>query len=161
MSGDYLTEDQVLEGVVRFLQQKGRTTNKQVRRLAEASTKQHGVDLHIKLSDEKNQDNNYFIEAKGNLRSDGEKARSAFNTNFRWAISQIILRMRVDSRRNNYIYGIAIPDVEIVKAKKMIAENWALRELKVRLYGAYRDEQDRLFASEYTPSQIYDKRTGR
>lgn len=156
-SNDLLTEDQVLEGVAAYLQQKGRTTNKTVKSIAEASSKMHGVDLHIKLADAKNQGNNYFIEAKGNLKSDGTIMKSTFNTNFRWALSQIILRMNVDSRRNNYIYGIAIPDVEIKKAIKIIGSNWALCELKVRLYGAYRDENGTLSAHEYTPNKIYQK----
>lgn len=152
-----LTEDQVIEGVVNFLYRKGRTTNRKVRSIADASRKQHGVDLHIKLADDKNQGNNYFIEAKGNLKSNGENAKSQFGTNFRWAISQIVLRMQVDSRRNNYIYGIAMPNSEIEKAVKMIENNWALSELKLRLYGAYTDEDGVLFAIEYSPRDIYKK----
>ncbi len=152
-----LTEDQVIEGVANFLKQKGRTVNKSVKRLAEASKRQHGIDLHIKLADEKNQGNNYFIEAKGNIRSDGQAMRSSFTTNFRWALSQIVLRMRVDSRRNNYIYGVAMPDSEIKKAIAMIEGNWALKELKVRLYGAFRCDEGTLFAKEYSPKDIYGK----
>lgn len=152
-----MTEDQVIKGVVSFLKQKGRTTNRTVKRIADASRKQHGVDVHIRLADGKNQGNNYFIEAKGNLRSDGSLMKSRFDTNFRWAISQIILRITVDSTHNNYIYGIAMPDTEIERAIKTVRHNWALRSLKIRLYGAYVDETGTLTAREYTPRMVYHK----
>ena len=100
---DYLTEDEVIQGVTNYLMQKGKTSNKQVIQMADTASKQHGVDLKIKLANDQNKGNLYFIEAKGNKRADGSKMKSSWNTNFRWAISQIILRMEVDSRRNNYI----------------------------------------------------------
>ena len=80
---------------------------------------------------------------------------STANTNFRWAISQIILRITVDSTKNNYIYGIAIPNSEIKRAIKLIENNWALKHLKIRLYGAYRNDEGELTAIEYCPRDIY------
>ena len=80
--------------------------------------------------------------------------RSTYNTNFRWAISQIILRIQVDSTKNNYIYGIAMPKSDIEKCIKLISNNWALRHLKIRLYGAYFDN-GQLTAKEYLPKDIY------
>lgn len=153
---DYLTEDEVIEGVLNYLMQKGRTTNKQVIRQADTVKKEHGVDLKVKLANDNNHGNTYFIEAKGNLRADGKKMKSSWNTNFRWAISQIILRMDVDSRRNNYIYGIAVPHAQIEKCTQLIEGNWALKHLKLRLYGAYR-EDDQLIAKEYCPRDIWGK----
>ena len=151
---DYLTEDEVIEGVVTYLMQKGRTSNKQVIRQADTAKKEHGVDIKIKLANDQNRGNLYFIEAKGNLRADGKKMKSSWNTNFRWAISQIILRMDVDSRRNNYIYGIAVPHAHIKNCINLIEGNWALKHLKLRLYGAYW-ESGQLTAKEYCPKDIW------
>lgn len=153
---DYLTENEVIEGVKNYLLQKGKTSKKQVMITADAKKKEHGVDLKIKLANDQNRGNLYFIEAKGNKRADGSIMRSSWNTNFRWAVSQIILRMHVDSRNNNYIYGIAVPDSQIKSCIQLVEENWALRHLKLRLYGAYwKDGQ--LTAKEYYPKDIYAK----
>ena len=162
---EYLTENEVIEGVKNYLEQKGKTSQKRVISRSDAESKERGVDLLIKLENEKKNGNWYFIEAKGNKRADGTPMRSTANTNFRWALSQIILRMKVDSRKNNYIYGIAMPDSEIIGhgkqkgCKKLIEENWALKHLKVRLYGAFYDKDNGvLTAREYLPKDIYTER---
>lgn len=155
---DYLTENEVIQGVTNFLLHKGKTANKRVINISDAEKKEHGVDLQIKLENDDKHGNLYFIEAKGNKRSDGTKMRSSWNTNFRWAISEIILRMKVDSRNNNYIYGIAVPNSYIDKCIKLIRENWALKHLKIRLYGAYW-ENGQLTAKEYCPKDIYINKT--
>ncbi len=156
MEKDLLTENEVIEAVINYLNTKGRTEIKTVVHRSDASHKEHGVDLQIKLANAKGHGNNYFIEAKGNKRSDGTVMRSTFNTNFRWAISQIILRIKVDSTKNNYIYGIALPDSDAQKAIKLIHDNWALKHLKIRLYGARHNENGDLEAVEYRPSDIYN-----
>ena len=153
---DYLTEDEVIQGVSNYLLRKGKTSNKKVITMANTASKAHGVDLKIKLANDQNNGNLYFIEGKGNKRADGTKMKSSWNTNFRWAISQIILRMDVDSRRNNYIYGIAVPNAQIPGCIKLIKGNWALKHLKLRLYGAYW-ENGELTAKEYCPKDIYEK----
>jgi len=153
---DYLTEDEVIQGVSNYLLHKGKTSNKKVITTADTASKAHGVDLKIKLANDQNNGNLYFIEAKGNKRSDGVKMKSSWNTNFRWAISQIVLRMDVDSRRNNYIYGIAVPNAHIPRCINLIKNNWALKHLKLRLYGAYW-ENGELTAKEYCPKDIYKK----
>ena len=155
MKKERLSENEVIEGVINYFLGKGRTEVKSVLHASDAAEREHGVDLHIKLANEKGHGNQYFIEAKGNKRTDGRTMRSAFGTNFRWAISQIILRIKVDSTKNNYIYGIALPNSEMPNAVKLIRDNWALKRLKIRLYGAFRDENGRLTATEYLPSQIY------
>ena len=155
-TADYLTENQVIKGVQNYLHNKGRTTQKRVINKSDAATKEPGVDLLIKLENDKKHGNWYFIEAKGNLKADGTAMKSSYLTNFRWAISQIILRIKVDSRHNNYIYGIAMPRSDIKKCIKLIHENWALKHLKIRLYGAYIDDNGELTALEYLPSEIYD-----
>ena len=157
MEKDLLTENEVIDAVINYLNSKGNTQITKILRRSDASQKQHGVDLQVKLANEKGNGNNYFIEAKGNKKSDGAIMRSSANTNFRWAISQILLRIKVDSTKNNYIYGIAIPNSEIKNAIKLIHDNWALKNLKIRLYGAYYNENGELNAIEYCPSDIYDK----
>ena len=157
MEKDLLTENEVIDAVINYLNSKGNTQITKILRRSDASQKQHGVDLQVKLVNEKGNGNNYFIEAKGNKKSDGAIMRSSANTNFRWAISQILLRIKVDSTKNNYIYGIAIPNSEIKNAIKLIHDNWALKKLKIRLYGAYYNENGELNAIEYCPSDIYDK----
>ena len=155
MKKDLLTENEVIDAVVNYFNTKGRTEVKKVVSRADASQKEHGVDLQVKLSNDKGNGNNYFIEAKGNKRADGMPMRSTANTNFRWAISQIILRITVDSTKNNYIYGIALPNSEIKSAIKLIESNWALKHLKIRLYGAYYNDEGELKAIEYCPRDIY------
>lgn len=156
MKKDLLTENEVIDGVINFFQSKGRTKVKKIIKKSDAIQKRHGIDLQLKLSNEKGNGNNYFIEAKGNMKSDGSPMRSSFNTNFRWAISQIILRIKVNSTKNNYIYGIAVPNSDIKRAINLIHDNWALKTLKIRLYGAFYDENGTLTALEYCPEDIYD-----
>ena len=156
MKKEYLTENEVITGVESFLKCKGITEVKRVVNKADASVKEHGIDIHFKLENKNGNGNHYFIEAKGNKRSDGTVMRSSFNTNFRWSISQIILRIKVDPRKYNYIYGIAVPNSEIPKCIDMIRGNWALKHLKIRLFGALRNENGTLTAIEYKPSRIYD-----
>lgn len=151
---ELLTEDEVIQGVENFLMHKGRTAQKRLIRKSSAEQKEHGVDLIYKLENEHKRGNWYFIEAKGNKKPDGSEMRSSWNTNFRWAISQILLRIKVDSRNNNYIYGIAVPNADIEKCIKLIHDNWALKHLKIRLYGAFYDGEQ-LTAKEYLPKDIY------
>lgn len=81
--------------------------------------------------------------------------KSSCNTNFRWAPSQVILRIEVDSRKYNHIYGIALPKSDAERCRNLIKKNWALKHLKIRLYGAfYKDGQ--LTAVEYLPKDIYE-----
>ena len=152
---EYLTENQVIEGVENYLKHKGNTSRKRIINKSDAEKKERGVDLLIKLENEKKHGNWYFIEAKGNLKADGSIMKSSYLTNFRWAISQIILRIEVDSRRNNYIYGIAMPKIDVEKCIKLISRNWALKHLRIRLYGAYTREDGELTAQEYLPKDIY------
>lgn len=157
---DLLTEDEVIEGVKNFLLQKGNTKQKRVIKISRAIKKEHGVDLLIKLENESGNGNWYFIEAKGNVKSDGEEMSSQCRTNFRWAISQIILRIKVDSRNYNYNYGIAMPKSDIEDCIELIRQNWALKHLKIRLYGAFYDDGS-LTAKEYLPKNIYERRMKR
>ena len=71
--------------------------------------------------------NYIFIEAKGNLKADGSRMKSSCNTSFRWALSQGILRIEVDSRKNNHIYDIAMLRSDAERFQKRIRNNCALK----------------------------------
>ena len=157
MKTDYLTENEVITGVENYLKHKGSTKQRRVINKSDAAKKERGVDLVVKLENEKKNGNWYFIEAKGNKRADGTPMKSSYRTNFRWAISQIILRIEVDSRRNNHIYGIAMPKDDVDNCIELVEANWALKHLKLRLYGAYVDDHGELTAKEYLPKDIYTK----
>ena len=124
---DFLTENEVIQGVENFLKQKGRTSHKRIIYKADAAKKEHGVDLVLKLENQNKNGNWYFIEAKGNLKADRSKMKSSCNTNFRWALSQIILRIEVDSRKNNHIYDIAMLRSDAERFQKRIRNNCALK----------------------------------
>ena len=151
---DWLTEDEVIEGVENFLKQKGRTAQKRVIKKSSAARKEHGVDLAMKLENSSGNGNWYFVEAKGNLKSDRTKMTTPCKTNFRCALSQIILRMQVDPRNYNFNYGIAMPKSDIEKCMELISGNWAAKHLKIRLFGVCYDE-GKLVATEYLPKDIY------
>ena len=153
-SRDLLTENEVIQGVINFLGQKGITQSKRVLRKANAEKKERGVDLKFTLENLSKNGNKYIIEAKGNKNKNETAMRSAYDTNFRWALSQIILRIKVNPANYNYNYGIAMPRSDVERCIRLIRDNWALKHLKIRLYGAYYDE-DRLTAKEYLPKDIY------
>ena len=120
---DLLTENEVIQGVENFLKQKGTTSHRRVIHKADAGKKEHGVDLVLKLENENKHGNWYFIEAKGNLKADRSEMKSSCNTNFRWVLSQIILRIEVNPTKYNYNYGIALPRSDAERCKKLIRKN--------------------------------------
>ena len=64
MKKDLLTENEVIDAVISYFNTKGRTEVKKVVSRADASQKEHGVDLQIKLANAKGNGNKYFIEPK-------------------------------------------------------------------------------------------------
>ena len=69
MKKDLLTEDEVIRAVINYLNTKGHTEVRRVLHRSDASKKEHGVDLQVKLPNSKGNGNNYFIEAKGLVKS--------------------------------------------------------------------------------------------
>ena len=106
---DLLTENEVIQGVINFLDQKGITKSKRILNRANAEKKEHGIDLKFTLENRAKNGNKYIIEAKGNKNTNGTIMRSMYDTNFRWVLSQIVLRIKVNPTKYNYIYGIAMP----------------------------------------------------
>ena len=149
-----LAENDVIKGVKNFLLAKGKTSRSDVRCSANAEKKEHGIDLKIYKGTANGRGNIYHIEAKGDILASGDKKKTNFLTEFRWAVSQIILRINHPSNKNNRIYGIAIPAYEKDRCIKLIKNNWALKELGIRLYCAYKKD-GKLTADEYTPKDLY------
>lgn len=77
----------------------------------------------------------------------------AFETEFRWAISQIVLQMKELSGAT--VYGVAIPETEKEICLRLMCNNKGLKRLKVRLYLAYKAKNGEYYAEEMKPSAIY------
>ena len=73
---------------------------------------------------------------------------------FAGRLPKSFLDIKVDSRNNNYIYGIAMPRSDIEHCKKLIQDSWALKHLRLRLYGAFYQD-GKLTAVEYLPKDLY------
>lgn len=107
-----MNEDDVLTGVVNFLKYKHRRRdNFVIDHLASAKEREHGIDLKAHAMSGRHISNRYYIEAKGTLKAkDNTPKSSQFDTEFRWAISQIILQMGEFSEAT--VFGIAVPKTE-------------------------------------------------
>ena len=150
-----MNEDDVVKGVKNYLEFKNSHRDDfVVKKVASAEKREKGVDLYGYCKSGKNKSNRYYIEAKGTLKaSDNSKKKSSFNTEFRWAVSQIVLRM--EEFNNAAIYGIAIPKEKKDGCLRLMRKSKGLAKLKVRLYLADKDENGKLFAEEMNPSDIY------
>lgn len=62
---DFLTENQVIQGVENYLKQKGRTSHKRVICKADAEKKKPGVDLIVKLENERKMETGILLKQKG------------------------------------------------------------------------------------------------
>lgn len=153
-----VNENDVVEGVWNYLKDKhsSRDGFKSLIR-ADATRGDHGIDLKCVAYSGKLVSNRYYIEAKGTLKAkDNSPKKSDFRVEFRWAISQIVLRMKEWSTATNY--GIAIPATEKEPCLKIMRDSKGLNLLKVRLFLAFRTDNGDLYAEEMTPDKIYPKR---
>lgn len=151
-----MNEDNVIDGVINYLksnlQERGRKFVTDYR--AQAKDGDRGIDLRGHALSNGKWSTRYYIEAKGTLKvKDDSGKKSQFNTEFRCAISQIVLQMKELSSAT--IYGIAIPVTEKKNCLKLIKDNKGLKALKVRLYLAYKADNGEYFAEEMTPKDIY------
>lgn len=152
-----MNEDNVIDGVVNYLKDKNRhRENFKIVHRSYAKDGDHGIDLKCAAYSGKRMSNRYYIEAKGTLKAkDNSEKKSKFETEFRWAISQIILQMNELSDAS--VFGIAIPRTEKSDCLKLMKNNKGLKKLKVRLYLSYKADNGEYFAEEMTPSEIYAK----
>lgn len=151
-----MNEDNVIDGVINYLKDnlhnRGRGCRIVHRSYAEDGD--HGIDIKAYAISNSKVSTRYYIEAKGTLtaKDDAEK-KARFDTEFRFAISQIILRMKELSGAT--IYGIAVPMAKKEYCLKLLKNNKGLKALKLRLYFAYKTESGEYFAEEMTPKDIY------
>ncbi len=150
-----MNEDNVIDGVINYLKDKNRHRDgfKIIHR-SYAKDGDHGIDLKGVAYSGRRQSNRYYIEAKGTLRAkDDSEKKSKFETEFRWAISQIVLQMSELSSAS--VFGIAVPMTEKEDCLRLMRNNKGLKKLKIRLYLAYKGSNGEYYAEELKPSQIY------
>ena len=150
-----MNEDNVIDGVINYLQQKNRhRDNFKVLHRSYAKDADHGIDLKCAAYSNGIISNRYYIEAKGTLKAkDNSEKKSKFETEFRWAISQIILQM--DELSTATIYGIAVPETEKDNCLRLMKNNKGLKKLAVRLFLSYKSENGEYFAKELKAKDIY------
>lgn len=150
-----MNEDNVIDGVVNYLKKKNRHRDEfRVLHRSYAKDGDKGIDLKCAVYSSGVISNRYYIEAKGTLKvKDNSEKKSKFETEFRWAISQIILQMKELSSAT--IYGIAVPESEKEDCLRLMKDNKGLKKLKIRLYLAYKAENGEYFAKEMKPRDIY------
>ena len=150
-----MNEDNVIDGVINYLKDKNRHRDSfKIAHRSYAKDGDHGIDLKGVAYSGKRQSNRYYIEAKGTLKAkDDTEKKSKFETEFRWAISQIILQMSELSSAS--VFGIAISMTEKEACLRLMRNNKGLKKLKVRLYLAYKGSNGEYYAEELKPSQIY------
>ena len=151
-----MNEDNVIDGVINFLKDKNRKRdNFKILHRSYAKDGDHGIDIKCAAYSGTTISNRYYIEAKGTLKAkDNSEKKSKFETEFRWAISQIILQMKELSTATTY--GIAVPMTEKEDCLRLMRTNKGLKLLKVRLYLAYKADNGEYYAEEMKPSDIYE-----
>lgn len=150
-----MNEDNVIDGVINYLKDKNRKRDSfEVKHRAYAKDGDHGIDIKCVAYSGKTISNRFYIEAKGTLKAkDNSEKKSKFETEFRWAISQIILQMKELSGATTY--GIAVPMTERDDCLRLMHDNKGLKKLKIRLYLAYKADNGEYYAEEMKPKDIY------
>lgn len=151
-----MNEDDVIEGTINYLKDKNRHRDSfKVIQRCYAKDGDHGIDIKCAAYSGDTISNRFYIEAKGTLKAkDNSEKKSKFETEFRWAISQIILQMKELSAAT--AYGIAIPKTEKEDCLRLMRGNKGLKKLGVRLYLAYKADNGEYYADEMKPSEIYE-----
>ena len=150
-----INEDNVIDGVVNYLKDRHRHRDGfRVLHRSYAKDGDKGIDLKCAAYSNGVISNRFYVEAKGNLKAkDDSGKKTKFETEFRWAISQIVLQMKELSDAT--VYGIAIPEAEKDKCLRLMSNNKGLKKLGVRLYLSYKAENGEYFAKEMKPKDIY------
>lgn len=151
-----MNEDNVIDGVINYLKGTLHSHGRGCRidHRSYARDGDHGIDIKAHAISNGRTSTRYYIEAKGTLKAkDNSEKRSKFETEFRWAISQIILQMKELSSAT--IYGIAVPITEKEACLRLMKNNKGLKTLKIRLYLSFKDKNGEYYAEELTPKDIY------
>lgn len=108
--------------------------------------REKGVDIIVRDGNNQRQARYLFIECKG--RSEAKSAKSIAETNFLYALGQIVTRMSVVAK-NAYLYGLGLPKESADKALRRIPYKIA-SHLSLRLYSV----DDFGIVTEYTPKDF-------
>jgi len=133
-----ITEKFVEERILKHLAKKGWDYNVKTKNLYE-----HGCDIIITNSRNKFKANRFYIECKG--KSYAKSARAIADTNFLFALGQLITRMKVIAK-HAYKYGLGLPKESAGKALHRIP--WqAARHLCLYIFSV----DDKGNVEEYSP----------
>jgi len=136
-----ITEKFVEEAILTYLDKKGWNYNIKTKGLHE-----HGCDIIVTDSLNKNKARRFFIECKG--KSYAKSAKAIADTNFLFALGQIITRMKVIAK-HAYKYGIGLPEESAKKALRRIP--WqAARHLCLYIFSV----NDEGKVTEYSPKDF-------
>ncbi len=136
--GSEITEKYVEAAILKHLAQKGWDYNVKTKALHEK-----GCDIIITNSRNKNKATRFYIEVKG--KSYARSARSVNETNWLYALGQIITRMSVIAK-HAYKYGLGLPEVAAKVALRRIP--WqAARHLCLYIFSVDDDGN----VTEYSP----------
>lgn len=136
-----ITEKFVEECILKHLVVKGWDYNIKTKGLHE-----HGCDIVVTDSKNKNKARRFLIECKG--KSYSKSAKSVNETVWLYALGQILTRMSVIAK-HAYKYGLGLPEVSAKKALKRIP--WqAARHLCLYIFSV----DDKGMVTEYSPKDF-------
>lgn len=139
--GRLITEKFVEESILKHLAKKGWDYNVKTKDLHE-----HGCDIVVTDSRNKYKARRFYIECKG--KSYAKSARAIADTNFLFALGQLVTRMSVIAR-HAYKYGLGLPEESARKALKRIP--WqAARHLCLYIFSV----DDNGVVKEYSPKDF-------
>ena len=105
-----ITEKYIINRIVKHLAPKWKV-------ISQKSLHSHGCDIILTDLENKQKARRFLIECKA--KSYSKSAKSVNETNFLFALGQIITRMNVIAR-HAYLYGLGLPEVIALKALKRI-----------------------------------------
>jgi len=139
--GKIISEKFVEKSILEYLASKGWDYNVKTKGLHE-----RGCDIIVTDSRNKNKARRFYIECKG--KSYAKSARAIADTNFLFALGQLITRMKVIAR-HAYKYGLGLPEESAKKALRRIP--WqAARHLCLYIFSV--DNQGSVTA--YSPKDL-------
>lgn len=136
-----ITESFVQERIIEHLARKGWDYNLKSKELRE-----HGCDVIVTDSRNKNKARRFYIECKG--KSYAKSARSIADTTFLFCMGQLVTRMKVIAR-HAYKYGLGLPEESAKKALRRIPWQVA-RHLCLYIFSV----DDNGLVKEYSPKDF-------
>ena len=126
-----LTERQVQLAILAFLYKDGWGT-----RLHAKHVNEKGVDIVVQ--NDKVTQRRFFIETKG--ESSAKSKYSMAETNFVYALGQLVTRMKVVDARYTYNYGLGLPEKSVIIALRRVPWQFA-KKLSLYIFSVSRDRK--------------------